>query len=145
MTLLDDIKVNGYLALVCRWPAGSTWLQEPERVAIEPRLRSMFLAFGLPKEIIELYQRSQVGLYDRLKNVAWDHLQAYSGTAAEKINWDALQITLQKILAGVAVLPSQLSMRPLSGRMAFGSKDEPRIANVTRWVWKPLGASWPLK
>ena len=26
MTLLDDIKVNGYLALVCRWPAGSTWL-----------------------------------------------------------------------------------------------------------------------
>lgn len=144
MTLLYDKKVNGYLTLVCRWPSGSTWLQEPERVAIEPKLRNRLLAFDLPEDIVALYQRSQVGLYDRLKNVAWDHLQAYSGTAAEKINWDGLQVALQKILGDVAVLPSQLSLRPLSGRMTFGSKEDPRIANVTRWAWEPLGASWPL-
>lgn len=144
MTLLEHKKVNGFIALVCRWPAGSAWLHETERATIEPELRNKLLTCELSSRVIELYQRSQVGLLDRLKVISWEHLQAYSGATASKVDWANVEAHLTKILADIAGLPEQLNLNPLGGRMAFGSKDAPKLANVTRWAWEPLGSGWPL-
>jgi hypothetical protein len=144
MTLLEHKKINGFIALVCRWPAGSVWLQETERTANESKLRSKLLTCELSNRVIELYQRSQVGLLDRLKVISWEHLQAYSGATASKVDWENVEAHLAKILTEITGLPEQLNLNPLGSRMAFGSKDAPKLANVTRWAWEPLGSGWPL-
>lgn len=144
MELLVAKKENDFFVTVCRWPAGSQWLQETERVNISRKLRCQMLSCVLDEDAIEFYQRSQVGLYDRLQNVTWNHLQYYSGARAEKIQWDELPAHLQEILTCVADLPSQLCLRSIGGRMTFGTTEHPKIANLTRWAWEPLGSGWPL-
>ena len=98
----------------------------------------------MSNRVIELYQRSQVGLLDRLKVISWEHLQAYSGATASKVDWENVEAHLAKILTEITGLPEPLNLNPLGSRMAFGSKDAPILANVTRWAWEPLGSGWPL-
>lgn len=98
----------------------------------------------MSSRVIELYQRFQVGLLDRLKVISWVHLQAYSGATASKVDWENVEAYLTKILADITGLSEQLNLNPLGSRMAFCSKDAPKLANVTRWAWEPLGSGLPL-
>lgn len=144
ITLLEDRKINNYPAFICCWPVGSVWLQESERNTIAPELRKKLLLCDLPENVIMLYKHSQAGLLDRVNNVLWEHLQAYSGVNADKVDWDGLPAILSKLLPKIEEMPKQLSLGSLNSRMTLGSKEDPRIANVTRWAWEPVGSAWPL-
>lgn len=144
MRLLYSKRVNGFITLVCHWPAGAKWLEDVEKTASEPVIRNRLLAYELPVDIVEKYQHSQAGLFDRLKVVSWEHLESYSGVAASKVNWETVQDNLRGVLAEVYEIPKQLSINALATRMVFGSKEHPKLANVTRWAWEPLGSGWPL-
>lgn len=144
MQVLENKKINGYIALICRWPTGSNWLQEKERIAIAPQFRKQLLTCQLSTAVISLYEHSQAGLLDRVENIAWGHLQAYSGTSADKIDWDKLPVILMQLLAEIKLLPKQLTLWPLSQRMTFSSSEMVQIADVTRWAWEPIGSAWPL-
>lgn len=144
IVLLEDRKINHYPAYFCRWPAGSVWLHEIERNALAPELRKRLLLCDLPEKVIRLYRYSQAGLLDRVNNILWEHLREYSGATAEKVDWDGLSAILSKLLPKIEKMPKQLSLSSLNGRMTLGSKEDPRIANVTRWAWEPVGSAWPL-
>lgn len=144
ITLLEDRKINNYPAFICCWPVGSVWLQESERNTIAPELRKKLLLCDLPENVIMLYKHSQAGLLERVNNVLWEHLQAYSGANAGDVNWDGLPAILSKLLPKIERMPKQLTLGSLNSRMTLGSKEDPRIANVTRWAWEPVGAAWPL-
>lgn len=144
MDLVEDKKIHNYPAYICRWPAGSVWLQESERNLIAPELRKKLLLCDLPESLIMLYKHSQAGLLDRVNNVLWEHLQAYSGVNADKVDWEGLPAILNRLLPKIEEMPKQLSLGSLNSRMTLGSKEDPRIANVTRWAWEPVGSAWPL-
>ena len=144
LQVIESKKINGYMALICRWPIGSAWVQEKERITLAPTLRKQLLVCQLPPAIISLYEHSQAGLLDRMENIAWGQLQAYSGSNADKIDWDSLPATLGRLLDEMKALPKQLTLWSLSSRMTLASADTLQIANVTRWAWEPVGAAWPL-
>lgn len=144
VSFLYSTKINGFLALVCRWPAGSKWLQGINKTAIELPLRNYLLTCNLPESVVKLYNYSQVDLFARLEVIVWEHLQAYSGTASNKVDWDSLQSKLDIILVEINSSPKQLILRSLNNRLIFSYSDKTIISDVTRWAWEPLGSGWPL-
>lgn len=143
--LIQSTKINNYSALVYSWPKESQWLEESDRTRLESKLRESFLACQLAESVITQYEHSHANLLNRLDNVVWEQLQAYSGSSADRVNWENLPSTLNDIYAMVLLMPKQLCLRSISSRMMFGSVENPQIVNVARWAWEPIGAAWPLR
>lgn len=144
VSYLDELKIEGYSVLVFLWPAGSTWMPEPDRIKNAEELRIQLLSCQLSEIGINFYQHSQVGLLDRVKNINWAHLQSYSGEHAEKVDWDTLPAQLEVLVSTIAKMPKQLSLANLAGRMTLATSRGAQLANVTRWGWEPVGSAWPL-
>lgn len=144
ISYIDELKVEGYTALVFLWPASSSWMSEPDRNQKSEALRVQLLTCQLPERCISFYQHSQVGLLDKVKNINWTHLQSYSGEHAEKVDWNTLPLKLDTLISTIEHMPKQLSLANLAGRMTLATSEGAQLANVTRWGWEPVGAAWPL-
>lgn len=145
--LLGEHRVEEHICLAFPWHRKMRWMWAAERASWLQVLRGRLLECALPPELVQRYDRSHPSLSQRLQDVDWSFLKAFSTSGETGALCDALQGRWPDILEALDAMPRQLVLASLDRRMMAtdAAGTAPVIYNWTRWRWEPVGAAWPFK